>query len=187
MLISLIGLPGGGKSTTGRQLSRRLDVPFADTDAVIEERLGESIRSFFDREGEERFRDIEQSVLAELCDSFDGVLATGGGAVLREANRRVLRERSTVVYLVSTPEALFRRLRHDTKRPLLSVADPLARLHELFQKRDPLYREAAHFSIMTGRPSVNALVTTLLTQLELAGVVDAYAVPPGVDPLPRDV
>jgi shikimate kinase len=185
MLISLIGLPGGGKSSTGRQLARRLDMPFSDSDSVIEHRLGESIRSVFEREGEERFRDIEQQVIEELCSTQQGVLATGGGAVLREANRQVLRRHSTVVYLSATPEALFRRLRHDTKRPLLSVADPLARLHELHAKRHPLYSETAHFVIATGRPTVAALVTSILTQLELAGVVDPYVVPSVVDPLAR--
>lgn len=183
MLISLIGLPGGGKTTTGRQLARRLGVPFNDSDAVIEHRIGGSIRSFFEREGEERFREIEQDVIADLCRTFQGVLATGGGAVLREANRHALREHSTVVYLTSTPEALFRRLRHDTKRPLLSVADPLARLQDLYAKRHPLYAETAHFTVATGRPSITTIVTTLLTQLELAGVIDPYAVPSVVDPL----
>ena len=181
-LISLIGLPGGGKTTTGRQLARRLNRPFTDTDALIEQRLGETIRSFFEREGEERFRDIEEAVVAEVCETFDGVLATGGGVVLRANNRSNLREHSTVVYLTSTPEALFRRLRFDSKRPLLQTQDPLARLHELYAKRHPLYSETAHFSIATGRPSIPTIVTTILAQLELAGVVDPYTVPSTVDP-----
>ena len=185
MLISLIGLPGGGKTSTGRQLARRLNQAFLDTDAVIEERLRESIRSFFEREGEEAFRDLEQDVLAEVSQNFEGVLATGGGIVLREANRIRLRERSTALYLVCTPEVLFRRLRFDTKRPLLQGADPLARLRQLHAERDPLYRETAHFRIATGRPSVPTLVTTILSQLELAGVIDAYRVPSVVDPTIR--
>ena len=82
MLISLIGMPGGGKSTLGRQLGRRLGVGFCDSDAVIERRIGCSIREFFDREGEEAFRDIEQTVISELVNSAQGVLATGGGVVL---------------------------------------------------------------------------------------------------------
>lgn len=183
MLISLIGLPGGGKTTTGRLLARRLNRPFVDSDAVIEGRIGTTIREFFDREGEERFRDIEQQVVDELTRGFDGVLATGGGVVLREANRAALARRSTVLYLKSTPEAISRRLRTDGKRPLLAVDDPLARLRSLHALRDPLYRETAHFTIATGRPTIHALVTTILTQLELAGLVSAYQVPSIVDPL----
>jgi shikimate kinase len=93
-----------------------------------------------------------------------------------------LRERTTCIYLRSSPEELFRRLRHDTKRPLLQVADPLARLRELFDKRDPLYRLAAHFVIETGRPSVPTLVNMILMQLELAGMIDPSQVPGLVDP-----
>ncbi len=181
-LISLIGLPGGGKTSTGRQLARRLNRAFEDSDAVIERQLGESIRSFFEREGEARFRDVEEAVLHDLVRNFSGVLATGGGAVLRCANRAQLREHSTVIYLTATPESLMRRLRFDSKRPLLQTDDPLGRLRELYAQRDPLYRETAHFHIATGRPPVSVLVTMMLTQLELAGVVDPYTVPSIVDP-----
>lgn len=177
-VISLIGLPGGGKSTVGRQLARRLHWPFLDSDTVIEERLGCSIRAFFEREGEAAFRDIEQSVIAELAAGERKVLATGGGAVLREANRRTLHDLTTVVYLRSSPEDLFRRLRHDTQRPLLQVKDPLAKLRELYAQRDPLYRETAHFTVDTGRPSVQTLVNMIVMQLELAGLVDPGAAPP---------
>lgn len=169
-LIALVGLPGSGKSTVGRQLARRLQCQFIDSDHVIEERLGCTIRAYFEREGEERFRDIEQAVIDELTLQPAGVLATGGGAVLRAANRAHLHERTKVVYLKSTPEELHRRLRHDTNRPLLQVEDPLARLRELFAVRDPLYRETAHFVIETGRPSVATLVNMIVMQLELAGL-----------------
>lgn len=170
-LVVLVGLPGSGKSTVGRQLARRLGLPFADSDQVIEQRLGCSIREFFEREGEDRFRDLEETVIDELTQQHRGVLATGGGVVLREANRRRLQERGSVVYLRSTPEEVFRRLRHDVNRPLLQVDDPLARLRELFATRDPLYRETAQFVIDTGRPSVASLVGLIVTQLELAGVL----------------
>jgi shikimate kinase len=169
--ISLVGMPGSGKSTVGRQLARRLRLPFFDSDHVIEQRLGCSIREYFEQAGEAAFRDLEQQVLAELAEGADAVVATGGGAVLREANRLALREGGKVVYLRSTPEELFRRLRHDTQRPLLQVADPLAKLRSLYAERDPLYREAAHFAIETGRPSVPTLVNMIVMQLELAGVL----------------
>jgi len=169
-LIVLVGMPGSGKTTVGRQLARRLGLPFFDSDHVIEDRLGCSIRDFFAREGEAAFRDVEAQVLAELARGGNAVLATGGGAVLREENRRALREGGQVIYLRSSPEELHRRLRHDTQRPLLQVADPLARLRALYAERDPLYREAAHFQIETGRPSVPTLVNMILMQLELAGL-----------------
>ena len=177
MFISLIGMPGGGKSTVGRHLARRLGAPFSDSDTVIERRIGCSIKQFFDAEGEDRFRDVESEVIAELLRAPKGVLATGGGAVLRPDNRESLHRNSTVVYLRSSPEELFRRLRHDTHRPLLQVEDPLSRLRALFQVRDPLYRSTAHFVIDTGRPSVPNLVNMLLMQLELAGVLPMDQVP----------
>lgn len=172
-VIALIAMPGAGKSTAGRHLAAALHLPFVDCDAEIERRIGMSIRAFFEQEGEPAFRDIEERVIADLLDGESKVLATGGGAVLREANRRALRERSTVVYLRAMPEELFRRLRHDRQRPLLQVADPLKRLRDLFRDRDPLYRETAHFVIETGRPSIASLVNMVLMQLELAGVVDS--------------
>lgn len=172
-MISLIGLPGSGKSTVGRQLARRLDAPFVDSDHVIEQRIGCSIREFFEREGEQPFRDIEASVLDELTRQQTGVLSTGGGIVLRPENRQRLRERGQVVYLRSSPEDVFRRLRHDQNRPLLQVKDPLTRLRDLHAARDPLYRDTAHFLIETGRPSVATLVNMIVMQLELAGVLPA--------------
>ena len=169
-LIACVGLPGSGKSTVGRQLARRQGLRFVDSDQVIEQRLGCSIREFFEREGEVAFRDVEEQVLDELTQAGSGVLSTGGGAVLRPANRRRLQERTTTVYLHSSAEEVFKRLRHDQNRPLLQVADPLGRLRELYEARDPLYREAAHFVIETGRPSVASLVNMIIMQLELAGV-----------------
>jgi shikimate kinase len=177
--IALVGLPGGGKSTVGRQLARRLGWPFVDSDTVLEERLGMPIRQYFDVNGEAAFRDHEEAVLDELSRAGDGakVLATGGGALLREANRQHLKSRCTVVYLRSTPEELFRRLRHDTQRPLLQVADPLAKLKDLYGQRHHLYEATAHYSVDTGRPSVTSLVNMILMQLEMAGLVNVPSRP----------
>ena len=170
MIFSLVGLPGSGKSTVGRHLARRLQLPFADSDQVIEARLGYSIRQYFEQEGEQRFRGLEAAVIDELTrDPRRGVLSTGGGSVLRPENRRHLRDRGRVIYLKSSPEELFRRLRHDRNRPLLQVDDPLARLRELHAIRDPLYEETAHFTIETGRPSVAMLVNMIVMQIELDG------------------
>ena len=155
----------------GRQLARRISLPFFDSDHVIEHRLGCSIREFFDREGEERFRDIEAAVIDELTAASPCVVSTGGGSVLRSENRERLKHRGNVVYLRSTPEEVFRRLRYDRNRPLLQVADPQQRLKDLYAARDPLYRETAHFVIETGRPSVAMLVNMIVMQLELGGSV----------------
>ena len=150
----------------GRQLARRLDIPFLDSDHAIEQRLGCSIREYFERQGEERFRDIETEVLGQLVQQAHGVLSTGGGSVLREQNRDLLRQSGQVFYLHASPQEVFRRLRHDRHRPLLQVADPLKRLHDLFALRDPLYRAAAHHVIESPRPSVGAMVQGVLQHLE---------------------
>ena len=168
----LVGLPGSGKSTVGRSLGRRLGLPFHDSDHVIEQRVGCSIRDFFAREGEARFRDEEQHALEDLAAGPSCVLATGGGAVLREVNREILRRAGHVIYLRSSPEELWRRLRRDTKRPLLQVSDPQDKLRQLFAERDPLYASIAEFVIDTGRQSVPTLVNKVLMQLELGGALD---------------
>lgn len=170
-------MPGSGKSTVGRQLARQLGWRLVDSDTEIEQRIGMPIRVFFEQQGETAFRDIEEAVIARLARLERTIIATGGGAVLRAANRRALAEHTHVVYLRSTPEELHRRLRHDTQRPLLKVADPLRRLRDLFRERDPLYREAAQFVIETGRPTIPMLTNMILMQLELAGVIDPAQVP----------
>jgi len=161
-------MPGCGKSTIGRQLARQRQLPFLDVDHEIERVLGCSIREFFDREGEEAFRELEQRVLGELlADSAFAVISTGGGSVLRPANRLALRGASTVVYLRTMPDDLARRLSRDTHRPLLQVADPRQRLRELFAVRDPLYRETAHMVVETAHKSANMLVNLLSMQLDM--------------------
>ena len=168
--IACVGLPGSGKSTVGRQLARRLDLRFIDSDHVIEQRAGCSILDFFERDGEDAFREIEQEVIDEVTQESACVLSTGGGVVLRPANREHLKSRMKVVYLHSTPEEVFRRIRHDQQRPLLQVADSMSKLRELHAARDSLYRETAHFIIETGRFSAATLVNMILMQLGLASV-----------------
>ena len=180
--LALVSMPGDGKTTVSRLLARQLHVPFVDADHEAEQRLGMGIKAFFEAEGEAAFRDVEQAVIADLAGGRPMVLATGGGVVLREANREALHRAFTVVYLRSTPEELYRRLRHDRQRPLLQVDDPLRKLRDLHRERDPLYRKTAHFVIETGRPSVHGLANMILMQLELAGRVDPMRVPSPVDP-----
>ena len=177
MLVTLVGMPGCGKSTVGRQLARQLGCDLVDTDGELERQFGMPVRSFFELHGEEAFREQEQAVVDAVTLRAEGVIATGGGAILRPANRDVLHARTKVFYLRASPEELHRRLRHDTRRPLLQVADPLARLRELYRERDPLYRRTAHYVIEAARPSVPALVSMILMQLELAGLLDPARVP----------
>lgn len=166
-MIILVGMPGCGKSTIGRLLARRLRVEFGDSDQVIEQRLGCSIRSYFDSHGEAAFRDVEQQVLAELLAQRPyGVLATGGGVVLRAANRTALHQASYVIYLRASAEEIWRRVRQDTKRPLLQVADPLQRLRELQAQRDSLYREVAHSTVDAGNISAQMVINLIMMQLE---------------------
>jgi shikimate kinase len=178
--IGLVGMPGCGKSTVGRHLARQLGLRFIDSDHEIEHRIGMPIRDYFAAQGEAAFRDVEQDVIDELTAQEGLLLATGGGAVLRPSNRDALHSRTHVFYLRSTPEELHRRLRHDTHRPLLQVADPLRKLRDLYRERDPLYRRTAHFVVESARPSVPALMSMVLMQLELAGLVDPGQVPSSI-------
>jgi shikimate kinase len=164
--IYLVGLMGAGKTTVGRHLARRLHRRFLDCDHEIEARTGVNIPTIFEIEGEAGFRRREAQVLAELAQETDLILATGGGAVLTAENRRRLRETGTVIYLYAAPEVLYARTRHDRNRPLLQVADPLARLTELFQQRDVLYREVAHVVIEDRDGSAAALAQQIERELQ---------------------
>ncbi len=165
---ALVGMPGSGKSTVGRQLAHRAGVPFIDLDHRLEKLLGTTIRSFFEAQGEARFRDLEAQVLADVAQQPGGiVLSTGGGAVLRADNRAVLRQFGNVLYLRASPEEIYKRVKHDKTRPLLQ-GNPMEKLRELYAQRDPLYRETAHYFIETGRPSVSTLVNMVMMQLEMA-------------------
>ena len=163
--IFLVGLMGAGKTTIGRLLARQLKRTFVDSDQEIESRCGVRIAVIFDIEGESGFRAREAAVIDELTARDGIVLATGGGAVLDEANRRHLAARGNVVYLHSAPENLWQRTRHDKHRPLLANADPKRRLEELYARRDPLYREVADLVVETGRQGAPTLVKRLLEQL----------------------
>ena len=170
-MLALVGMPGSGKSTVGRQLARKLGVGFVDCDQVIEMRIACPIKDFFASQGEAAFRDIETQVIDDMTRTACGVLATGGGAVLREANRLLLRERTHVIYLRVQPEEIYRRLRHDQQRPLLQVDDPKLKIKQLFEERDPHYQAAAHFVIETNRPRIPTMITMIISQLELAGLL----------------
>jgi len=167
--IFLVGPMGAGKSTVGRQLAKSLGRDFYDSDKEIEKRTGVSISWIFEMEGEAGFRSREQKVLDDLTSLKDIVLATGGGAILAEENRRYLRSRGQVIYLSASVEQLFRRTAKDKNRPLLQTADPKLQITELLALRDPLYREVADIELRTGDQSISHVVSGLINKLEQIG------------------
>lgn len=159
--VFLVGLMGAGKTSVGKMLAKRLGKTFYDSDHVIESRTGVKIPVIFEIEGEAGFRAREAAVIDELTALDNIVLATGGGAVLSQANRQALHDRGTVVYLRASVDELWNRTRHDRNRPLLQTADPRARLAQLHEQRDPLYREVAHIVLDTGTQSLKSLIVRL--------------------------
>lgn len=149
--IFLVGMPGAGKTTVGRQLARRLGRTFIDSDHEIEARTGVAIPTIFEIEGEAGFRKRESAVLQDIAGQADLVVATGGGIVLDPANRACMAARGYVVYLAVPPEILQQRTAHDRSRPLLQGNDLPARIAALFQQRDPLYRDVADLIVPCGR------------------------------------
>jgi shikimate kinase len=164
----LVGMPGSGKSTLGRLLAKRLDKPFFDADVELERRLGVTVPVIFELEGEPGFREREQAILGEFVVHTHTVFATGGGVILRPANRELLKQNGTVLYLHATPETLWERTRRSKHRPLLRSSDPFGRLKELYVERDPLYRETADFVIESDREQVIRLAQRLEQQLRAA-------------------
>ena len=162
----LIGLMGAGKTTVGRQMARKLQLDFYDSDREIEARTGVSVPTVFEIEGEDGFRRREAQVIAELATLPACVIATGGGVVLRPENRAALKKSGWVVYLDVPPVILWERTRQDRNRPLLRVEDPLKRLQELYVMRDPLYRETADYTVDGSRLQASAIVQQLLSEVE---------------------
>jgi shikimate kinase len=162
----LVGMMGSGKTTMGRTIARHLNKDFADSDEEIQKRTGVNIPHIFDIEGEPGFRLRETAVLRELVNRDNIVLATGGGVVLAEQNRALLKQSGIVVYLRANVHDLWHRTRHDRNRPLLQTSDPYGKLMEIYQHRDPLYREVADIVIQSGRQSVHNLMLHLVEEIE---------------------
>lgn len=163
--IFLVGLMGAGKTTIGRSLARRLGCKFIDSDHEIEIRTGVSIPTIFEIEGEEGFRKREAQVIAEISRLHGHVVATGGGVVLRPANRANLRSSGFVVYLNVPPHTLLERTSHDRNRPLLQVENPLLKLEELYAQRDPFYREVADLVVDGSRTNAQGILQLLIREL----------------------
>lgn len=149
--VFLVGMMASGKTTIGRKLAALLGFEFQDTDQLVEQRAGADVSWIFDMEGEDGFRNREQAAIEQATAQTGVVLATGGGAVLRESNRRLLRERGTVVYLEAAADVIVERASRDRRRPLLEVADLPKRVESLLRERAPLYSAVAHVTVATDR------------------------------------
>lgn len=152
---------GAGKSTVGRQLARRLKLDFYDSDRVIVEKTGVPISTIFDIEGEEGFRDRETQVLEELSQQEGCVIATGGGSLTRPQNREIICNTGCVIYLRTSAERLYSRIKHDQGRPLMQTDNPLQTLKDLLAEREPAYLDAANIVIRTGNQKVGVVLHRL--------------------------
>ncbi len=168
--VFLVGLMGAGKTTVGRALAKKLNKRFIDSDHEIEARTGASIPLIFEIEGEESFRQREVEAIRELTAQDDIVLATGGGAILKEENRACLKARGTVIYLRASVNSILQRTSHDKSRPLLQTPDPRKRIEELARAREPYYCEVADIIVETGRTNIQSLLHTILMQLDHVAV-----------------
>jgi shikimate kinase len=163
----LVGMMGSGKTTMGRVLAKHLGKVFVDSDEEIIKRTGVTIPHIFDVEGEPGFRLREITALRNLVERDNMVLATGGGAVLDEQNRTMLQQNGIVIYLKASVHDLWQRTRHDRNRPLLQTGNPHARLTELFQQRDPLYRQVSDIIAQSGKQSAQALMLQLAEEIDV--------------------
>ncbi|NLJ63470.1 MAG: shikimate kinase [Alcaligenaceae bacterium] len=169
--IFLIGMMGAGKTTLGRQLARHLKREFYDLDHELEARCGVPVATIFDIEGEAGFRRRETLELDICSRRPEIVLATGGGAILAEANRHMLKERGTVVYLRANINELYRRLERDKTRPLLQTANPQERIASLLAEREPIYEQLADVVFETGSAPVHLAAKQLLDVLKEQEVI----------------
>ena len=164
----LVGPMGSGKSAVGKHLALLLNMRFFDSDAEIERRTGVDIAFIFEKEGEAGFRQREREAIDALTSMDRIVLATGGGAVLLQENRRVLSERGRVVYLKTSVAQQAERVRHGRTRPLLSNVDTATKLGELMEQRSSLYSEIADVTVATDNRKVRSVAEDILRELDSA-------------------
>jgi shikimate kinase len=163
--IVLIGMMGVGKSSIGRRLGSRLGVPFVDGDTEIEQAAGMSIADIFARHGEAAFRSGEARVIARLLNGGPQVLATGGGAVMNEATRALIKERGVSIWLSAELDLLLRRIsKRKAERPILQTDDPAATLRDLLTTRQPIYAQA-DITVQSRDVPHDAIVTEIIEAL----------------------
>ncbi len=175
MNVVLIGYRGSGKSVVGRELAERLGWPFVDTDAIIQQRTGRTIREIFADQAEDGFRDLESQVVAEVADLDRHVISTGGGAVLRPENVAALKRNGRLVWLTAPPEVIWRRILGDFRRletrPKVDLAAGLQQVREVLRDRNPLYERAADATVDTAERTINSVVERILTRAHLRETV----------------
>jgi shikimate kinase len=175
--IALVGMPGSGKSSIGRRLAPRLDLPFIDADAAIEEAAGGmSVADIFAKHGEAEFRSLEARVIARLLDEGPAVIATGGGALMNEGTRALIRDRAVSIWLKAEIPVLMRRVRRKSDRPLLHGKDPEATLKELLADREPLYAEA-NFVVASREGPHESVVDSIIEVLDRGVLPEETAAP----------
>ena len=150
--IVLVGFMGTGKTSVGRRLASQLRMRYVDTDDIIERDSGRRISNIFSEDGEPAFRDLESEAVHKASKLYNHVISTGGGAVLREANMEALKRSGIIFCLTATPDEIYRRVRHQTHRPLLQTPDALAKIRSMLAERHPYYAEADYMVRTTGRP-----------------------------------
>jgi len=165
--IILTGFMGVGKTSVGTRLAKDLGYVFVDTDELIEADQKTTITEIFSNFGETYFRDVETRIITRLLENEGQVISTGGGAVIRDENRKAFRENGVVICLTAHPESIYARIRHETHRPLLQVPDPLAKIRELLAARDPFYRQA-DFVIDTSERSVDDVIAEIKEKVRYA-------------------
>lgn len=163
--ISLIGLMGSGKSTVGAILAEKLNLEFVDLDAKIEAKIGMEISEIFAQKGEDFFRKVESEVLKDFAEKSGQVISTGGGAVQNEINLQILKENSIIIYLKTSPEVLFERIKADNSRPLLQNEKPLETLCELLEKREPNYKKA-DIIVATDGKTIDEILNEIIKNVE---------------------
>ncbi|MDK3072524.1 shikimate kinase [Sedimentitalea sp. JM2-8] len=163
--VVMVGMMGAGKTAVGRALAQRLGVPFLDSDAEIEAAANMTVQEIFARDGEPFFRQKESQVIGRLLREKCGILSTGGGAFLAEANRRMISERGVSVWLNADLGVLWSRVKHKDTRPLLRTADPRATLGEIYEARVPVYAQADLSVLSEGRVSIEDMVDRVVSAL----------------------
>lgn len=163
--VVLVGMMGSGKTAIGRALAARLNVPFVDSDAAIEEAAAATIAEIFERDGEAFFRDREAEVIKRLLSGPPGIVSTGGGAFLAQANRDAIAEMGVAVWLDADLATLWERVRHKDTRPLLRTADPKATLTQIFEERTPIYRQAGLCIPVRATASIEQTTQTVIDTL----------------------
>lgn len=162
----LVGPMGAGKTTIGRMLAQAMQLEFIDTDHELQDRTGVDIPTIFEFEGEAGFRKRERLIIDELTQKHSVVLATGGGAVLDADNRRHLAARGIVIYLHCSPDQQYERTYRDKNRPLLQTEDPLKKLNELMEVREPFYQEVADIVVASERKNAQGVVKEILAKIK---------------------